>query len=296
MEIINEIVEYENEIPCEIMNFYYDGHPFFLGNDEHTVPLHWHTDIEINYNFENTVLAQMDIDGKKYDSEAGAFLIINSCSLHGNTRTMTHFTEDMEPHLIGMCLRISDSLFRRMMPNFDFLQFKSIWHPATSRPSEIMLELSKYGYPDSKLEKYSNIIINALIYELVYYLCKENLVLKDDYLSAADCKNLENIRKVMSFIETNYRNPIDEISLAKKFGYTPTYFSKVFKKYSDMSYKEFITKTRLSAAKQQLMSTNRTVMDIAMDCGFSDVRGLIQAFKKYENTTPIKYKKLNQKE
>ena len=60
-----------------------------------------------------------------------------------------------------------------------------------------------------------------------------------------------------------------------------------------MSYKEFITKTRLSAAKQQLISTNRTVMDIAMDCGFSDVRGLIQAFKKYENTTPIKYRNLN---
>jgi AraC-like DNA-binding protein len=289
-QIINEIVEYNNEIPCQILTFYYDGGPFFPGTKKHLVPLHWHTDVEINYNFDNETTAQIDVDGRTIESQNDAFIIINSCSIHGNTLSKSNFIKG-EPALIGICLRISDSVFRRMMPNFDILQFNSIWHPSTTRPKEIMLELSKYGYPDSKFEKYDNIKINALIYELIFHLCRENLALKDSQLSASDLKNLEKIRKIMAFIETNYRNPIDEVSLALKFGYTPTYFSKMFKKYSDMSYKEFITKTRLSAAKQLLLSTDSTILDIAMDCGFSDVRGLIQAFKKYENTTPTIYRR-----
>lgn len=288
-KIINEIVEYNDEIPCQILNFCYNGGPFLIDPEEHVVPMHWHTDVEIDYSFDYSSIAQIDVDGHKVESEPDAFIVINSCSIHGNTRSKSTFL-DGEPRLVGTCLRISDSVFRRMMPNFDILQFNNIWHPSTDRPKEIMYELSKFGYPDSKLEKYDNIKINSLIYELIYYLCRENLVLKDKKVSSSDRRNLENIRKVMAYIETNYRNPLDEISLAQKFGYTSTYFSKMFKKYADMPYKEFLTKTRLSAAKKLLLSSNSTVMDIAMDCGFSDVRGLIQAFKKYENSTPMKYR------
>ena len=95
----------------------------------------------------------------------------------------------------------------------------------------------------------------------------------------------------MTYIENNYKNPIDEVSLANKFGYTPTYFSKIFKKYANITYKEFLTKTRIAAAKQQLIESTRDVTSIAMDCGFSDVRGLINSFKKIEGITPNAYRK-----
>ena len=60
--VINEIVEYDEEIPCQIMNFRYDGHPFILGEGDSIVPLHWHPDVELNYNFVNTPKAQIDIE------------------------------------------------------------------------------------------------------------------------------------------------------------------------------------------------------------------------------------------
>ncbi len=284
----NEIVEYQNEIPCNIISIYYDGGPIFNEGADFIVPLHWHNDIEINICFDESLVTT--VNGHILESEKDSFLIINSGSIHGNTFSKYPLIEG-KPRFLGVCIRISDSIFRKVLPNFDVLQFKNIWHPETSRPKEIALELSKYGYPDSKLGKYENIKITSLVYELVYYMCRENMVIKEDVSSEAEIRNMESMRKVMAYIENNYRNPIDETTLAEKFGFSSTYFSKVFKKYINISYKEFLTKTRLSAAKKALLETDRCVTDIAMDCGFSDVRGLINAFKKYENTTPVKYRK-----
>lgn len=285
--IKNEIVEYDNEIPCNIISIYYDGRPLHQ-QDNYIVPLHWHNDVEINICFDEGLITY--VNGKKVESEKDTFLIINSGYIHGNTFPKKPY-EVGKNRFIGVCIRISDSIFRKVLPNFDVLQFKSNWHPETSRPKEIAIELSKYGYPDSKLGKYENIIITSLAYELVYYLCKENMILKSDAISESESRNMESMRKVMAYIENNFRNPIDEVSLAEKFGFSSTYFSRVFRKYTDISYKEFLTKTRLSAAKQQLLETDRCVTDIAMDCGFSDVRGLIGAFRKYENITPAKFRK-----
>ena len=287
-KIVNEIVEYYNEIPCNIISIYYDGGPLFHKGADFMVPLHWHNDVEINVCVDGSLVTQMD--GKRVETERDEFLIINPGSIHGNTFSKIPFIEG-EPRFIGVCLRISDTVFRKALPNFDLLKFKPIWHPETERPKEIAYELSKYGYPDSQLGKYEHIHITSLVYELVYHMCKEDLVLKKDIISDAESRNVENMRRVMAYIENNFRNPIDEVSLAGKFGFTPTYFSRVFKKYTDISYKEYLTKTRLTAAKQQLLGTDRCVTDIAMDCGFSDVRGLISAFRKYEDITPIKYRK-----
>ena len=286
--IINEIVEYNEGIPCHILTSYYDGSPFYPQPGKTFVPLHWHKDVEINFSIEANIATQ--INGCECEGQDDSFIIINSGYIHGNTYATKELT-DKTPRRLGICLRISDSFFRKILPNFDCLEFNTIWKPSTGRPKEIAIELSKYGYPDSHLGKYENLLVDSLIYELVYYLCKENLMVKDDSLSDSDKRNLDCVREIMTYIENNYKNPIDEVSLANKFGYTPTYFSKIFKKYANITYKEFLTKTRIAAAKQQLIESTRDVTSIAMDCGFSDVRGLINSFKKIEGITPNAYRK-----
>lgn len=286
--IINEVVEYENGIPCHILTATKDSIIKSYKDYKVRVPLHWHTDVEINIPFWES--PSMQIDGKSVTSKNGGFVIINSGSIHGNTQAVNDLIDDV-PDILGVTLRISNSFFKKLIPNFDILEFNTIWEPSTNRPKEIAMELTKYGYPNVRLDKYENILIDSLIYELIYYLVKENLRLKENNLSDIEKKNQNCIREAMQYIEHNYRNPINEKDLADKFNYTPTYFSKMFKKYSNITYKEYLLITRLSAAKQQLIDTNLSITDIAMDCGFSDVRGLINTFKKYEGTTPTAFRK-----
>lgn len=48
---------------------------------------------------------------------------------------------------------------------------------------------------------------------------------------------------------------------------------------------------RVNAAKDSLVQTGKSVLEIAMDCGFSDSRGLINMFNKFEGITPLQYRK-----
>ena len=60
-----------------------------------------------------------------------------------------------------------------------------------------------------------------------------------------------------------------------------------------MTFKEYLMKVRVRAAKKEILETEKSMLEIAMDTGFTDSRSLIHAFKEVYNITPYKYKKQN---
>lgn len=48
-------------------------------------------------------------------------------------------------------------------------------------------------------------------------------------------------------------------------------------------------------AKNQLLNTTDTILDIAIDNGFSDSKVFIRTFKEIYGVTPLKYRKSNKK-
>ena len=50
---------------------------------------------------------------------------------------------------------------------------------------------------------------------------------------------------------------------------------------------------RLKQADDPIVYTERSILDIALDCGFADARGLINAFKRVYGDTPYQYRKMH---
>lgn len=50
---------------------------------------------------------------------------------------------------------------------------------------------------------------------------------------------------------------------------------------------------RLKQAYDPIVYTERSILDIALDCGFADARGLINAFKRVYGDTPYQYRKMH---
>jgi AraC-like DNA-binding protein len=84
---------------------------------------------------------------------------------------------------------------------------------------------------------------------------------------------------------------ITQAEVADKFYFSSVYFSKYFKRCTGMTFIDYLTKYRIRQAKTELLTTDKSILDIALDNGFSDERRLILAFKKYLNDTPLQYKK-----
>ena len=99
------------------------------------------------------------------------------------------------------------------------------------------------------------------------------------------------MRDVVSFIEQNYADKITLNSLAKKAGMSPKYFCSVFYKITRKTPIEYLNAYRIECACEKLITTETSVTDIAFGCGFNDLSYFTKTFKKYKNTTPLRYRK-----
>ncbi len=57
-----------------------------------------------------------------------------------------------------------------------------------------------------------------------------------------------------------------------------------------LPFKEYLVRFRLTEAKKRLLTTNRSVEQIAQEVGYPNVNNFIQIFKRYESLTPLQYR------
>ena len=118
------------------------------------------------------------------------------------------------------------------------------------------------------------------------------LLRKNDFASELDTAGnaLRGIRRAIIYMELHFRENITLESVAKEAGYTPTYFSKLFKRATGKSYIEMLTKYRLGYARS-LLANGFSVADACFSSGFGSLTGFQEAFRKKYNTSPSGYKR-----
>ena len=104
-------------------------------------------------------------------------------------------------------------------------------------------------------------------------------------------KHLNRLTDITNYIKENYEGDISLESLAKIFGYSPTYLSKMFQKYAKVSYREYLQSIRLERACAELVNTNHMLGDIAINNGFANSKAFAKAFKKKNDILPSEYRK-----
>jgi two-component system, response regulator YesN len=98
------------------------------------------------------------------------------------------------------------------------------------------------------------------------------------------------IKMAVELIEKDYSKDISLDTISTKVGFTSSYFSTLFKQEMGDTYINYLSKYRISRAKEMLQEKNATVCDIAKKAGFSSSYSFIRSFKKYEGVTPGEYK------
>ncbi|HBE02473.1 MAG TPA: hypothetical protein DC049_08350 [Spirochaetia bacterium] len=117
----------------------------------------------------------------------------------------------------------------------------------------------------------------SVILSLDGYL--ENLLIKkEDYESL--------FSKIISYIYNNYDEKISLEHTANQFGLSKYYFSRRFRQIFNISFTGFINKIRVEKARDLLLSTKKSVTEVAHLTGFSDTSYFIKVFKKFYHKLP----------
>jgi len=97
--------------------------------------------------------------------------------------------------------------------------------------------------------------------------------------------------KIAQYVEQHYGDSMLSLTaIAEQFQLTPQYLSTFFKKQTGMNLTDYITRVRIEQAKKLMRDKTLTFTQIANKVGYANDIGFIRVFKKYEGTTPGKYR------
>lgn len=105
----------------------------------------------------------------------------------------------------------------------------------------------------------------------------------------------KKIQHIVDLIDDCIRNKNDESLtlklLAQEFGYSESHFSRRFRQVSGMQFRDYLRYRKLAFALRQLRDTDNSVLQIALDHGFSSHEAFTRAFREAYGLTPSEYRK-----
>lgn len=114
--------------------------------------------------------------------------------------------------------------------------------------------------------------------------------------SPRDEKTLARVQQfqtVLEFIASHYAEHITLADVAEVINYTPSYVSTLFVTFAGVNFKAYLDNFRVKKAADLLCSTHQTVTDIALQCGFENVRTFNNAFRRVTGQAPSRFRKSN---
>ena len=97
--------------------------------------------------------------------------------------------------------------------------------------------------------------------------------------------------RLLSYIDMHFQEELHLSSLAEKFRLNPTYCSELFKKVTEKTYPEYLSKLRIKHACRLLESTSMSLQQVAYKTGFSDNYYFTKVFKKTIGCPPSEFRK-----
>ena len=93
-------------------------------------------------------------------------------------------------------------------------------------------------------------------------------------------KTNDKMVEVLTYISDNYAENLTLNDLASRFGYTETYFSTLFNRYTGSHFREYLNRIRTEAVEEEVSKSGTSVTKAALSCGFDSLNTYYRARKK----------------
>ena len=256
---------------------------------------HIHKDFEVCLILEGSV--RLLCRGKEYSYRKGDLWVINPLTSH-------ELIAD-QPALI-LSLQISPAFFSSIFPQMENIEFslppsrgpdsasdqdtpmcQAVSRKCASLTQTLLDIASTYFNPKEQSPLRCAGLICLFFGELPQYLPHVRVTEKERQLSVS---RAQRIRAIISYIDIHYSDKLLLTDLADELGLTMSYLSHFFKAVFGMSFQSYVTKMRCEKARQLLLLTDFSLLDISITCGFSDIKYFNRGFTRQFGCSPRQYR------
>jgi AraC family transcriptional regulator, glycine betaine-responsive activator len=96
------------------------------------------------------------------------------------------------------------------------------------------------------------------------------------------------LSSVIQKMEQDIEEPISPAALAKAVGMSTRQLERLFRRYLNRSPKRYYMELRLQKARNLLMQTDMSVINVALACGFASPSHFSKCYRSHYNTTPYR--------
>ena len=260
--------------------------------------MHKHDFIEIVYVISGS--GKHVVGDHQYETKKGDLFIINYDVPHG---FFPYFEGEKGP-VVYNCVFMPKFLDAALLSSIHFQDltssflFKSLF-PDNASPlpdlnlqgayfKEIGILFSKMHSEYMGMKKGYCDIIRAYLIELIIKIFRHmELHMQKEILP----KNIELVNSAIDYLKQNYNTDIKLEDVAIKSFISKNYFSKLFKDVTGTNFSDYIQVLRIDEACSLLKSTDKKIINIAMETGFNDLKFFYEVFKKITGKTPGDYRR-----
>ncbi len=96
--------------------------------------------------------------------------------------------------------------------------------------------------------------------------------------------------KAIDYVKENQAKELKMSAVAKALGYSASHFSYAINKTAGFGFNTLVAMIRIETAKQLLRETDKTILEIILECGFGSERSFYRQFKEMTGESPLKYR------
>lgn len=292
-----ESVKPQNELPIENIVHRTASRPFSFHHttvakgETRALYLHCHPEAEIFYLERGAV--EFQVENRSFPLQAGEGIFIPPNQIHAAanktdvTLSCCHrafvFDPDMlERSLPPYCQRYFAPLKRwRIDCIYPILRDKK------ENAGLLALLPSIFSLPKPELEQYELSLIGTL------FLCWQelyNLCFSRRNVPVSGSTQRMEIQKSLDFLQENYADSLTLAELAKRAGFSESYYSHSFKSCTGYAPFEYLNRLRIVKSCEMLIQTDKKITEIASLCGFNNISYFNRTFYKIMGIAPSGYR------
>lgn len=256
----------------------------FKDDDINIETTHYHNNFEIIFVTKGT--STFLIEGKKVKAKKNRLVLISNLENHSMTIDETPY----ERYVINLnnLLKINllpSEIYTKTLQNRpkDFPYIFEFEDEEAEIAIQILSLLLKEKNADEFSEHYESLLINQLL--IIIYRSNP------DFFKNTKTDFENTVYKIQDYINENYKEDINLDLMENKFYISKYEISRNFKKITGYNFKTYLILVRLSRAKALLVNSNLTIAEISNNIGYNSESLFVRMFKKYENTTPTRYRR-----
>ncbi len=274
-----ELIKHSGNLPFSI----------FLHESNHVYPMNWHKEIEILFVLQGSI--RVKIRDTSYNVNQENIILINSYEMHEIT--------PMEENIVILVFQLDPYFYQKYYNGFTEIIFhmnssmlsKDPNTYSTIKENLVMMmwyRLNKENTYQIKLLKQSLALVELLLRNF-----KKTMV----YDRQLTDRSQQRLISIIEKINKNYNKKLTLGQIADQEYISIHYLSKFFKNRVGIGFNKYLNLFRLNMSMNDLLNSNKMIIDIALDHGFSSVKAYNKLFKETYNDTPSAFRKkcLNEK-